>query len=762
MNKYYFAHSKNDAGLRHRAADHLSSVSRLAREFLAGWRGEEEAALAGLLHDIGKYGDLFQRRLQGLERGLDHWSLGAWIALNEYESVAAALAIEGHHIGLQRLSSSSLKALNPKKLAVQHPLNLSLTEASSDTLRKRMESDGLLPFKPTKSACNPCLPVRIDNMLDIRMLFSALVDADFVDTEAHFLGDEQGKRYRPTGAGLRAEEALSILKKRINELRHKSISAASIQQVRDRLLDACLRSAEHGPGTFTLTAPTGSGKTLAMLAFALAHAKANDMRRIVMVIPYLSIIEQTAEIYRELFEPHFGSLYILEHHSLSSRVEGSEQDIELERRRRLVAENWDAPLIITTSVQLLESLFANRPSRCRKLHRLRHSVILFDEVQTLPAPLALPTLAALSHLSREHHCSVLFSTATQPAFDHLHSEITEWLNYTDSGWQPRKVVEHPEQLFQPLKRAEFCWYLPDKRWSWQKLAESLSANRQALCIVNLKRHAKAIWELLKEGMDGAFHLSTNLCPAHRQRLLAEVRRRLQMGEPCRLISTQCIEAGVDVDFPLVYRAYGPLEAIIQAAGRCNREGRLEKGKVNIFMPEDEFYPGDVYQQAANMTKKLLHEHGVGGMDLNDPNFITRYYQSLYDLTEAHRGTQSDSLYDSMRNGSFVDMASQYRLIKQDSINVLVPYAEELGLYRQLVDMAEQEGLKREWIVKARPLCISLWRPKSDDAIWNWLTEVPLHGRSKERQEEWFIYLNEGHYHPALGLLPPESLDLLVA
>ena len=549
----------------------------------------------------------------------------------------------------------------------------------------------------------------------------------------------------------------------------KTQAASEVAEVRSTLLGKCLKAANSTTGLFTLTAPTGSGKTLAMLAFALRHAIKNNLRRVIVVLPYLSIIEQTASIYRGIFESHLGQHYVLEHHSLAdvggkkneSDSEGSPGEREAaERQRRLLSENWDAPLIITTSVQMLESLFSNRPSACRKLHRLIQSVVLFDEVQTLPANLAIPTLAALSSLAHNHGSSVVFSTATQPAFEHLHENVR---SHCSSGWQPNKIIPESQSLFANMKRVRVSWGSPDKSTSWDELASHLKTHFQTLCIVNIKRHAKIVWEKIGEE---SFHLSTNLCPAHRRVVLETVVKRLLNKQPAKLIATQCIEAGVDVDFPVVYRAYAPLEAIIQAAGRCNREGRQDKlGQVHVFQPlignnENEF-PDPSYGQAAQVTKMLFRRHGEDKMCLDNPDFITAYYHELYDISKPEAMNRTQTLLDYVRAGSFPDIAREYRLIKQDAINVLVPYQPLIEEFEKLLDKSNKIGLTSEWIRYARPLTVSIYRPKPDSAIWDSLIPVKVAGRGDREQNDWFIYIKKEDYHPMLGLTPSGLLNVWI-
>jgi CRISPR-associated endonuclease/helicase Cas3 len=407
LKKARYAHSGNDAKCWHPLAEHLQSVARLARDFAGKSYWAEEAHLSGLIHDIGKYADRFQARLLGQDKGLDHWSQRAWLALTNHKTIAAALAVQGHHVGLQRANGDALRQLNPKTLAHYHPLQLTLSDPDLDRLMQWAETDGLIFRSPERTAVSlqSGMAQAVAAMLDVRMLFSCLVDADFLDTEAHFEGDTQGKRYRPKGPCLDAQAALTALEDYLNcQVRSGSRADARVRAAREALWIAAGEAGSVSSGLFTLTAPTGSGKTLAMLRFALKHAAHHGLKRIILAVPFLTIIEQTARVYRKVFAD-FPEHFVLEHHSLAglgAERAASDNETDAERQRRLLAENWDAPIVLTTNVQLLESLFSNRPSACRKLHSLMESVILFDEAQSLPQHLAVPTLAALSHLSADY------------------------------------------------------------------------------------------------------------------------------------------------------------------------------------------------------------------------------------------------------------------------------------------------------------------------------------------------------------------------
>lgn len=769
----FYAHSANAANLWHPLCEHLASVANLARLSASStpWAGEAE--LAGLLHDLGKYADRFQLRLEGKESGLDHWSQGAWISLSKYKSVAAALAIQGHHIGLQRGAVQNLCQMQLQNLVANHPQHLQLSEADADALLQRAQTDGLQFNQPEAIALRNGFAQAVAAMLDVRLLFSCLVDADFLDTEAHFNGDAEGKRPRQAGQSLDAEAALSALNRYMGErIRAGAQADASVLAARESLWRATGQAAQTTPNVFTLTAPTGSGKTLAMLRFALEHAVRNKLKRIVLAVPFLTVIEKTASIYRQVFAD-FPDNFVLEHHSLAGLGEESEQrDAEggQERQRRLLAENWDAPIVLTTNVQLLESLFSNRPSSCRKLHNLMDSVILFDEAQSLPQHLAVPTLAVLSHLSSAYRSSVVFATATQPAFDTLHEAVSK---HATGGWKPQEVVpEHP-QLFETLKRVRVLWPKTGDKRTWADLAAEIRSNDQALVVVNLKRHALALLEALGNEPD-VFHLSTNLCAEHRRAVLDKVRARLNSGQPCRLISTQCVEAGVDVDFPKVYRALAPLEAIAQAAGRCNREGRMnasgQLGEVIVFEPDVEFdearrdvwkqlYPTFEYYKGAGVTRTMLNR--LGDIDIGDPSIFRSYWTEFRSIADLKKTHELETAFDAR---DFIEVARLYQLIDQDAIQVLVPWADSRDDFQTLRGEAEQTGISGSWMRRAQGLAVSIYRPAPTHPAWSVLIAAKLRRRGTTHSgvsDEWFI-LEGDHYNNTLGLTPPDGPQIFIA
>ena len=666
-----------------------------------------------------------------------------------------------------------MRELNLVGLAQRHPLGLKLSDNDLHRLQQRFEGDGLAAVKTNKTVIDAGKGFKnpLAAMLDIRMLFSCLTDADFLDTEAHFEGNEHGKQYRAVGPSLDPKEALRALEKHMTgQVRSMSEADRSVKDARNALWDMVITSAASETGLFTLTAPTGSGKTLSMLKFALEHAIRNGLKRVVLVMPYLSIIEQTATIYRVIFRD-FPDNFVLEHHSLAGL--GNEQaknDAEAinERVRRLLSENWDAPIIVTTNVQLLESLFSNRPSACRKLHNLMESVIMFDEAQTLPQALAVPTLAALSHLSLAYRSTIVFATATQPAFDALDNAVTKLV---PAGWHPAEAAPDHARLYDALRRYSVRWLKEGETKEWTALAEEIRNEKQVLCVVNLKSHAAALLEENKSD-DAVFHLSTNLCAYHRRFVLDEVRARLKEGKPCRLISTQCVEAGVDVDFPLVYRALSPLDAIAQAAGRCNREGRLKDntgnrklGEVRVFEPAVEGnyrtrYPTHAYFQATEVTRTMLITAGKAGLDLNDPAVFRDYYHRLYDLSKPE--TQSKELAGAFASVDFVRVARGYRLIDKAAIQVLVPYHPYLSLFYELQREQDEQGIASEWMRCAQGLAVSIFRPKYDHPAWEVLIPAKLryvNGVS----DEWFMLedRNQELYDNIMGMRLPQSQQIQI-
>lgn len=775
MARTKLAHSRNPFGLEESVIEHLLRVAALAREFAASWGGGDEAYAAGLLHDLGKYGDFFQQRIQGMSIRVDHSTPGAYAAMARYRDagLSVALAVQGHHGGL--LSADANTLLQSLDMRAGKIGGRTIAGTNWEQLLEELAQDGgVLPAQiPAGVLTSRKRQFREAEMLDHRMLFSALVDADSIATEGHFRTDARGYRVRSQGAPLEPERALELLLAHVKGLQGNSDESASdksksIQGVRDDLLQACLAAAEHPLGLFTLTAPTGAGKTLAMMAFALRHALLHGLRRVIVILPFLNIIDQTARVYERVFQ-EMGEEYVWQDHSLAresgkagEREESSmpiapaevEEADDKEDPLRGATQNWDQPIVISTTVRFFESLFSNRRSDCYKLHNIAGSVILFDEAQTMPVHLAAPTLAALAHLQERYGCSVVFSTATQPALEHLFAEVEKVKPRTMSGWHPREIVPAALDLADRARRVNVAWPRAREKMTWEEVASAMVQEKQALTIVNLRRHARHLFELLRTwNVAGIFHLSTDMCPQHRLDLLDEVKRRLAAGEECRLVSTQCVEAGVDIDFPRVWRALAPLDSLAQAAGRCNREGKLgEGGIVTVFEPEAlegerTQFPSDDYEMAASVVKTMLVARTGGHLDLLDGETIQEYFTRYY----KHAETEKQELHDGLMVRDFVRVAQEYEWITGVGVSVLVPYAGAIDEFRALVAQAEERRLNRDWWRRARLLAVQVRNPRRE-SVMERCVEVRAKGQASEQPTGWFYLSDPNGYDESLGLL----------
>ena len=641
------AHSAGGAGKPQLLTDHLLAVAQLASE-LARPQGEAAAALAywlGIFHDLGKATADFQRYLAEAAEGKQASSVphSIWGALllarlwSDDEYHLLSLPILGHH---SQLKEPGIAAQDLEDGEKKHPERLKEVASYLQTLVCKL---------PRIQTLSP--RAETETEMALRFLFSALIDADRLDTEAHFEPDTAALRKNYPSVNdlwrhLRADQERLI----------KNAPETQVNSVRREVYDASLTAAEQEPGFFRLTVPTGGGKTRSGLAFALKHAKRHGLRRVVVVIPYTSIIDQTAAVYREIFES-LGRDAVLEHHSALDISEDEAMDPE-QIRLRLATENWSHPLIVTTTVQLFESLFANRPSRTRKLHNLARSVILIDEVQTLPPELLRPTLDALRHLVGHYGATVVFSTATQPVFE-LTERVPEFRDV-----EVREVVPNYSKHFVALQRVRYEYKKEPLPWS--KVASAVRNKRQILVVLNARKDALALLEELENTPD-VFHLSTLLCSAHRRKILAEIKRRLASGEPVRLISTQVVEAGVDLDFPEVWRAVGPLDRIVQAAGRCNREGQRKYGRVVIFEPVEGTHPSGAYRGGLGEAQVLLKLHGVEA--LHSPDIFREYFKRLFNIVDADK----KKIQDLRKGFNYPVVAQNYRLIENDTVPVVVPY-----------------------------------------------------------------------------------------
>jgi CRISPR-associated endonuclease/helicase Cas3 len=687
MNAPPYAHSKNDRGLLHLLANHAEVVASLSERFAALFGSSGFGRCSGLWHDLGKNADDFQKRLAAADDAhiedmagrVDHSTAGALHALEKLgtgNGRPLALIIAGHHAGLAEHSEL-------------FDGRLKRPESSARLLAARSNPMAFIPDAP-----RPDIPAFLRNPkndaagrlvfdLWVRMLFSCLVDADFLDTEEHF--DQR----RPALRG--GYPSLTDLLGRFNAHMQGLAGDGLVNVLRRRVLADCReRGRSSGRGVFTLTAPTGCGKTFAGMGFALEHAVTHGLHRVIVVIPYTSIIDQNAKVYREVF----GQENVIDHHaSLDPRTETA--------RNRVACENWDAPVIVTTSVQFIESLFANKPSRCRKLHNIVNSVVIFDEVQTLPIGHLVPILDVLKQLVANYNVSLVLSTATQPALKHRPSlacglhEVTE-------------IVSDVPAIFDSLRRVDVTWPADlTTAIEWPTLASQLQKHDEVLCIVHRRDDARQLAALVR----GAIHLSALMCPAHRLKVIGDVKAKLAVNrqrrargepiEPIRLVSTQLIEAGVDVDFPVVYRAAGGLDAIAQAAGRCNREGQLNGlGEVHVFVAPTAPPPGTPRLGLAVTRKMIADQPSLGPLD---PRRFDRFFQELYFLQSSLDENNIQGLRADWR---FKSVAEVFEMIDNDgSEAVVAPYGDAMSRLNDL----RCYGPSRDRLRALQPFVVTLYQ-----------------------------------------------------
>ncbi len=623
--------------------------------------------LTGLWHDLGKYSDEFQNYIRQSDSGshegeikgrVDHATAGAKHIHNTNPEWGCLLSylIAGHHAGLPDGIATS-------KASLANRLEKTIPNYQDNAPKSLLEFSAELDRAIFHSILKDKTRLGLDLSFFLRMLFSTLVDADFLATES-FMAPEKTERRKTDLPDI--HELEQCLTRYIENLQAVA-SSTPVNQARATVYDHCLQAAAKQPGFFSLTVPTGGGKTLSSLAFALAHACKYNLRRVIYVIPYTAIIEQNAKVFREALA-QFGSEVVLEHHSNLDADEGKQSTWS-----RLAAENWDARVIVTTNVQFFESLHANRPSRCRKLHRIARSVVILDEAQNLPVEYLGPCLRTLEQLVENYGASVVLCTATQPAIER-NDEF-------DIGIvQPEEIIPAPGKLYQDLRRVK-CERLRTPLCN-DALADKLAEHRQVLCIVNTRRHARNVFDLLPEG--DRFHLSALMCPRHREDKLKEIKDRLDGGQPIRVVATQLVEAGVDIDFPVVYRAMAGLDSIAQAAGRCDREGRLTQrkgspsGQMIVFAPDEPAPPGFIRGSAGSAAEVLNRTTG----DPLDLDCIEEYFRLHYWKNKSHTddkdilGCWPDKISekDDFLRFKFKTCAENFYLIDDNySLPVLVPY-----------------------------------------------------------------------------------------
>lgn len=725
---HYYAHSDRgkDKSHWHSLKTHLQDTGMNAAIYAKTFGAEKLAYVAGLLHDVGKYSAEFQNRLEGRGIKVDHSTPGALETEKRYGPVGRLLAyvISGHHCGLPDWGSMADEA------SLEARLNKPLNDYSAFRKEIALPSIRDVAFP----AIRPVAGMGFSVQFLIRFVYSCLVDADFLDTERALNSEKTAARCRQYSL----EKLSDTLDEFLNNLCARSPDHA-INRHRAGILANCRDKAHHEPGLFTLTVPTGGGKTLSSLNFALRHALQYGKERLIYVIPFTSIIEQNAAVFKNVL----GEEYVLEHHSNFAYPEQGQAEAEAEyaggfsQKLRLASENWDMPIIVTTNVQFFESLFAARSSKCRKLHNIANSVVIIDETQMIPTGFLKPCLNAVAELVANYNTTVVLCTATQPAIK----------KYLPEGINPVEIVNNPQGLYEVFKRVQV---VNSGTLSDAELAERFAGYDQVLCIVNSKKHARLLYERIRG--EGTFHLSTRMCPAHRTEVLETIKRRLKEGKVCRVISTQLIEAGVDVDFPVVYRSMAGIDSIAQSAGRCNREGLLQAGQVYVFWPERHGMPRGWLSRTASLGGIIFERH-------DDPlglEGVEEYFTSLYDVDASEldkKGILADiKEQEGKLRFPFRAIAEKFKLIDENTNTIVIPWDKPC---RSTLMEVEHTLFPGAYARRLQRYGVEVYEKEFNELLEYGALKV-VAGRFHVLKEEVF----DSHYSGEIGLKPfTESMFL---
>ncbi|WP_148409472.1 CRISPR-associated helicase Cas3' [Murimonas intestini] len=696
----YLAHISKDKARKQSVCEHLNGTAILCGEFSSSFDCREWGYGGGLVHDIGKYSKGFQKRLLNCGIKVDHATAGAK-ELYSNGNILAAYCVAGHHSGLpdggtKGDASSSFYGRMAKNIE------------DYEDFHKEIEIPAFhdIPLKPIGNG-------GYSVSFFIRMLFSCLVDADYLDTE-EFMSDGGIVRGKYDSMEVLLQKLLDYVKPWL-----ENDDSNTVNGRRTKILRTCMEKGDGAQGLYRLTVPTGGGKTISSLAFALKHAVRNHMDRIIYVIPYTSIIEQNSLIFKKIL----GVFNVLEDHSNVVYEDGEELEL-----KQLAAENWDLPVVVTTNVQFFESLYHNKTSKCRKLHNISRSVIIFDEAQMLPVNYLKPCIQAINELVWNYHCTAVICTATQPAFQ----------NFFISKLKAVEICPDVKEQYQFFKRTEVIF---KGEYTEESLIKEFEHQHQALCILNNRKRVQIIFENLSG--EGIFHLSTFMYPKHRSRILDTIRRRLKKGEKCLVIATSLVEAGVDFDFNTVYRELAGLDSVIQAAGRCNREGKKNKNACQtiVFTIEDDSMgvPAEL-KLPIEMAKKIVRKYE----DISSLDAIKEYFELLYH----YKGSGLDvkdivkQFEDGMKSYSFPfkSVAEQFKLIESNTVTILIDKEEQA---KEIVKRIQRGEQSRELMREAGQYCINIYK--------NDFENLNGAGLLKNLDTNYYLLRNEADYTEESGL-----------
>jgi CRISPR-associated endonuclease/helicase Cas3/CRISPR-associated endonuclease Cas3-HD len=646
----YYAHTNNTSNKNEWQPldEHLKNVAELAHDFAEEFNSGKLAYVAGLFHDVGKYSTEFQQRLCGSKFMVDHSTAGAKAVCGYYDNhnyvKILQSIITGHHGGLSN-DDFDLK------------VRLNKTVCDYNNYKQEIIPSKLDDFYPLLTHENSnrgfCLSFYT------RMLFSCLVDADFLDTEKYSTPEKAELR----GGYSKISTLLSMFNNHMINILSCDLNN-KINKHRREIFNQCIESAELQKQIFSLTVPTGGGKTLSSMGFALNHAKHHNLRKIFYVIPYTNIIEQNADVFRGIF----GTENVLEHHSnYDTRKEHNTTRTKL----RLASENWDMPITVTTNVQFFESLFSNKVSKCRKLHNLCNSVIILDEAQMIPIEYLKPCLMALNELVTNYGCSIVLCTATQPNLNKLLQK------------QPLEIIKTQKELYDAFKRVRVTnlGVLNDL-----DLSKKLNEAKQVLCIVNTKKHARLLYAELSKTAK-CYHLTTKMCPEHRRDVFKEIKNKLKNGEECRVIATSLVEAGVDIDFPVVYRSLTGLDSINQAFGRCNREGVAPFGEAYIFESSEKHGTINTQSIATATCSQIMKKHD----DIMSIDAINEYFELLYFFNGRNldKKTILKNIEENKECIQFEKISDDFKLIADNTYDIIIPYDKNAEILIAKLSTAEE-------------------------------------------------------------------------